>query len=114
MSEPKEIAIAALKKMLAAVGPEEEFPGDAIWEYAEEPVEPLRKPPVFKALSKEGYLEDTGEKTNAVTPDRRSAPATKYRFGPLLVPKQAKALFGSASSDVSLKNLVPQFVEDTS
>ena len=92
MSEPKEIAITALKKMLATVGPKAEFPGDAIWEYADQDVEPLRKPPVFKTLSSEGYLGDTGEKTNAVTPDRRSAPTTKYRFGPLLVPKALATL----------------------
>jgi len=86
MQQPKDIAIAALKKMLAQVGADAEFPGDAIWQYADEDVDALRKPPVFKMLSTDGYIEDTGEKTNAVTPDRRSAPTTKYRFGPLLRP----------------------------
>lgn len=86
VAEPMDVAIAALKKMLADVGPDHEFPGDAIWKYASQDVDPLRKPPVFKKLSSEGYIEDTGEKTNAETPDRRSAPTTKYRFGPLLRP----------------------------
>lgn len=89
MPEPKEIAIAALKKMLAKVGPDAEFPGDAIWDYADEKVEALRKPPVFKTLSSEGYIENTGETVNASTPERRSAPTTKYRFGPLLRPQPA-------------------------
>ena len=92
MPEPKDIAIAALRKMLDKVGPEAEFPGDAIWEYATEEVEPLRKPPVFKMLSSDGYIEDTGEKTNAVTPERRSAPTTKYRFGHLLKPRESAAI----------------------
>ena len=92
MPEPKDIAIAALRRMLAKVGPEAEFPGDAIWEYAAEEVEPLRKPPVFKMLSSDGYIEDTGEKTNAVTPERRSAPTTKYRFGHLLKPRASAAI----------------------
>ena len=91
MSEPKDIAIAALMKMQTKVGANAEFPGDAIWEYADEEVEPLRKPPVFKMLSADGYIEDTGEKTNAVTPDRRSAPTTKYRFGHRLKPLSAAA-----------------------
>lgn len=96
MQEPKEIAIAALRKMLSNVGPDAEFPGDAIWEYADEEVDSLRKPPVFKALSTEGYIQDTGEKTNAVTPDRRSAPTTKYRFGHLLRPT-SKEMNGTAT-----------------
>lgn len=92
MPEPKDIAIAALRRMLDKVGPEAEFPGDAIWAYATEEVEPLRKPPVFKMLSSDGYIEDTGEKTNAVTPERRSAPTTKYRFGHLLKPRASAVI----------------------
>lgn len=85
--QPMEIAISALKRMLSEVGPDHEFPGDAIWKYATQEVEPLKKPPVFKNLSREGYIENTGEMTHAETPDRRSAPTTKYRFGPLLRPE---------------------------
>jgi len=92
MPEPKDIAIAALRKMFAKVGSEAEFPGDAIWEYADEKVSSLRKPPVFKMLSRDGYIEDTGEKMNAVTPDRRSAPTTKYRFGHVLKSQTSTAI----------------------
>lgn len=116
MQQPKDIAIAALKKMLAQVGADAEFPGDAIWQYADEDVDALRKPPVFKMLSTDGYIEDTGEKTNAVTPDRRSAPTTKYRFGPLLRPtnqftKAEPSLVAKAFS-ASCNNVLK--VQDTS
>ena len=89
MPEPKEIAIAALKKMVLKVGPDHEFPGDAIWEFADEEVDPAKRPSVFRPLSVEGYIEATGRMTKAVTPDRRSSPATEYRFGRLLKPKSS-------------------------
>jgi hypothetical protein len=87
MPEPKDLVIAALKDMLAKVGPDAEFSADAIWDYAGQAVAPLRKPPLFRMLSSDGYIEDTGEKTNPVTQGRRSAPTIKYRFGPRLRPR---------------------------
>ncbi len=81
MNDYFQVALNALKKMVVEKGIQADFPGDAIWQYSEEDVPSLNKPPVFKKLSAEGYLEDTGEKTNAVSPERRAAPTTKYRFG---------------------------------
>jgi hypothetical protein len=82
MPEPKEIAIAALGKMFEKMGPSYHFPGDAIWEYADENVDAARRPTVFRPLCLDGYLEPTGKVTKAVTPDRRQSPATEYQFGP--------------------------------
>jgi hypothetical protein len=82
MPEPKEIAIAALGKMFEKMGPSYHFPGDAIWEHADENVDAARRPSVFRPLCLDGYLEPTGKVTKSVTPDRRQSPATEYRFGP--------------------------------
>ncbi len=91
MPEPREIAIAALQKMVLEVGEDHEFPGDAIWKYADDDVPPARKPPVFRTLVESGYIEATGRTANAVTPDRRSAPTTEYRFGRKLRTQERRA-----------------------
>ena len=87
MTEALDSAIAALRRMLSEQGPEFEFPADAIWGYLDgTDFSSLKKPPVIVKLRDLGYIQDTGGITNAVTPDRRSAPTTKYRFGPKLRP----------------------------
>lgn len=83
-----DLAIQALKEMLAQFGPDHRFPTDAIWEFIPGGVEILstKKPHQPKRLVKEGYLQDTGAKTKAQSGPRAGSPTTEYRFGHMLVP----------------------------
>lgn len=86
-----DLAIQALKTMLAKYGPTHRFPTDAIWEYIPGGVTILstKKSHQPKRLVKAGYLEETGAKTKAQSGPRAGSPTTEYRFGPELVPQQA-------------------------
>lgn len=87
--EIHDLAIEALRVMLDKFGPEHKFPTDAIWQFIPGGHEILstKKPHQPRRLTKEGYLQDTGAKTKALSGPRAGSPTTEYRFGPLLVPE---------------------------
>lgn len=86
-----DLAIEALKAMLARFGPDYRFPTDAIWQFIPGGVEILstKKSHQPRRLMKEGYLLDTGAKTKAQSGPRAGSPTTEYRFGHRLVPEHA-------------------------
>jgi MoxR-like ATPase len=86
-----DLAIEALRAMLAKYGPDHRFPTDAIWQFIPGGVEILstKKSHQPRRLMKEGFLQDTGAKTKAQSGPRAGSPTTEYRFGHELVPAHA-------------------------
>src|SRR5262245_59124706 len=105
MAEPREIAVQAVKKMHAELGPNAQFPGDLIWLNADAKVPSERRPPTIVWLGDEGYIEKTGRLVNAATEDRKGSPTTEYKFGPKFRP-------ASASSISSVAQVANKFSEN--
>lgn len=98
-----DLAVEALHTMLQKFGPNHRFPTDAIWQFIPGNLEILstKKPHQPKRLVKEGYLQDTGVKTKALSGPRAGSPTTEYRFGSLLVPANQSSLKSEHAEVVS-------------
>lgn len=103
--EIHDLAVEALRLMLAKFGPEHKFPTDAIWQFVPGGVEILstQKPHQPKRLVKEGFLHDTGIKTKAQSGPRAGSPTTQYGFGPTLVPTFAAPTATTRSRTAEIK-----------
>lgn len=99
------LAIAALKAMLAEHGANYKFPSDVIWQYipasvnVEVDIPSTARPHQPGRLMRAGYLEKTGGMTRAQSTQRAGSSTAEYRFGPMLVapPIISNSVVGSSS-----------------
>ena len=80
-----EIAVRKTKKLVEDRGEDATFPFDAVWRYAlVEEIPSTSRPHQAARLVKSGYLELTGEMTQAETESRAGSTTREYRVGRLL------------------------------
>lgn len=82
------LAQDALKKMFLVHGANFTFPFDLIWQNLPSGtnVPSVNRPSQMKPLIDEGWIEQTGAMTRAVSEARAGSATPEYRFGPKLVP----------------------------
>ena len=104
-------AIAALRAMLAAHGPDYKFPPDVIWQNIPESVNVEVDIPSSsrshqpKRLMNAGFIELTGGMTKAQAKQGAGSIRKEYRFGPELVPSLVEHIVGAAPSTSSSARL---------